>query len=222
MNVARRVTTNITWNRPRTVTAAKPSHTAMTQQTPAHATSIDRSPTDSLPPLSAADFQAYNHMASHMDYFHNHFRSEWNELYSAVSSTEWGHPSNKSNSAPVKQLSASRIISVGNSFLSHLTMHHSIEEQHIFPVLARKMPAFQKNSRHIQQHREIHAGLDKLEQYLSEVRLGERELRRQEIKDNMDSWGGVLWEHLDEEVQTLGAENMRKYWTMAEMQRMPM
>jgi hypothetical protein len=38
----------------------------------------------------------------------------------------------------------------------------------------------------------------------------------------MDSWGTVLWSHLEQEVKTLGAENMRKYWTIEEMRRMPM
>jgi hypothetical protein len=31
----------------------------------------------------------------------------------------------------------------------------------------------------------------------------------------------VLWEHLDEEVKTLGADNMRRYWSLDEMKRMP-
>ena len=42
------------------------------------------------------------------------------------------------------------------------------------------------------------------------------------MKEKMDSWGEVLWKHLDQEVETLGAENMRKYWTLDEMKRMPM
>ena len=35
-----------------------------------------------------------------------------------------------------------QFISVGLQLCSHLSMHHSIEEAHIFPVLARKMPEF--------------------------------------------------------------------------------
>ena len=38
----------------------------------------------------------------------------------------------------------------------------------------------------------------------------------------LDSFGGVLWQHLDEEVEQLGAENMRRFWTLEEMGRMPM
>ncbi len=35
-------------------------------------------------------------------------------------------------------------------------------------------------------------------------------------------WGDVLWKHLDQEVKTLGAESMRKYWTLADMRRLSM
>jgi len=38
----------------------------------------------------------------------------------------------------------------------------------------------------------------------------------------MESWGEVLWTHLDQEVETLGANNMRKYWTKEEIARIPM
>jgi hemerythrin-like domain-containing protein len=102
------------------------------------------------------------------------------------------------------------------------TMHHGIEEQHIFPILARKMPAFQKELELLTQHKEIHKGLDKLEEYLSQCSQGERELRMVELKKIMDGFGEVLWQHLDDEVKQLGAENMRRYWSKEEMARMPM
>ena len=40
------------------------------------------------------------------------------------------------------------------------------------------------------------------------------------MKDIMDSFGKVLWEHLDLEVKMLGAENIRKYYSKAEISRM--
>ncbi len=101
-------------------------------------------------------------------------------------------------------------------------MHHTIEEQHIFPVLARKMPVFKKEMELLTQHKQIHNGLDKFEEYIKGCRSGERELRMEELKGVMDTFGKVLWEHLDDEVRTLGAENMRRYWTVEEMRRMPM
>jgi hemerythrin-like domain-containing protein len=96
-------------------------------------------------------------------------------------------------------------------------MHHDIEEAHFFPNLAKKMPIFQENERMKNHHKQIHAGLVRFQAYLNECRGGERELRLPEMKEVMDSFGEVLWIHLDEEVENLRAENMRKYWTMSEM-----
>jgi hypothetical protein len=76
-----------------------------------------------LPKLSTAEFKAYNRMAEHMDYFHNHFRATWKMLYAACSSGR--RPAN---------MSLRQFISSAEQFCHQLTMHHTIEEQHIFPV----------------------------------------------------------------------------------------
>lgn len=164
-----------------------------------------------LPKLSASEFRQYNHMAEHMNYYHNHFRHNWKTLYTAC----------EANKRP-SGLSIRQFVNMGLQFCSSLTMHHNIEEAHIFPVLARKMPAFQSEMEMKTAHKAIHAGLVRLEAWLEEVRGGERELNLKELKAIMDTFGTVLWQHLDEEVDQLGAENMRKFWTLAEMQRMPM
>jgi len=87
------------------------------------------------------------------------------------------------------------------------------------------MPEF-KNGRNaaelLRQHKEIHKGMDLFEEYLRSCRDGEESFSLSELKTKMDCWGEVLWTHLDQEVKTLGAENMRKYWTVEEMRRMPM
>jgi hemerythrin-like domain-containing protein len=122
-------------------------------------------------------------------------------------------------------MSLKQFLSVGLQLVSHLTAHHSIEEAHIFPVLARKMPEFRagRNAAELlRQHREIHKGMDGLGEYLNRCRSGETEFDLRTLKVQMDTWGDVLWKHLDQEVKTLGAENMRKYWTLDEMRRMPM
>lgn len=115
-------------------------------------------------------------------------------------------------------MSLKAFLSTGLSFLQHLEMHHSIEEAHIFPVLARKMPEFTAGkggnaAELLRQHQEIHVGMEKLGAYLRSVRSGERELELGVMKERMEEggWGDVLWTHLDQEVRTLGAENMRKY-----------
>ena len=113
-----------------------------------------------------------------------------------------------------------QFLRTGEEFCWHLTMHHGIEEEHVFPMLAKKMPAFQRELQLLTQHKEIHRGLDKFEQYLRECKTGEREVRLSEMKDILDSFGDVLWQHLDDEVNQLKAENMRKYWTVEEMGQM--
>lgn len=97
-------------------------------------------------------------------------------------------------------------------------MHHSIEEEHVFPVLAERMPAFRQNVELVQQHWEIHAGLERMERYLRDV---EKEVDFEELKGIMDGFGKVLWDHLDDEVRELGAENMRHYYTLEEMGQFP-
>ena len=119
-------------------------------------------------------------------------------------------------------MSIKSFLSTGDQFLYHLEVHHGIEEEHIFPILARKMPAFKKELELLTQHKQIHKGMDKLSAYIQQCRSGEKELRLEEMKAVMDTFGKVLWEHLNDEVHQLRAENMRKYWTMDEMRQLPM
>ncbi|KAI9761012.1 MAG: Serine/threonine kinase [Chaenotheca gracillima] len=161
---------------------------------------------EKLPKLSLAEFRTYNRMADHMDLFHNGFRRQWNQLYSAASSRK--RPNN---------LTMRQYLLLGLQFCSSLETHHSIEEVHIFPVLAKKMPAFRKELELLSQHKQIHAGLDTFQDYLNDCRSGEQELRMEKVQELMDAFGKVLWEHLDDEVKQLAAENMRKYWTKEEM-----
>ena len=84
------------------------------------------------------------------------------------------------------------------------------------------MPAFKKELQLLTQHREIHKGLDKLEAYMDECKAGTKDLRMDELKEIMDSFGEVLWAHLSDEVEQLSAENMRNYWSLEEVRRLPM
>ena len=119
-------------------------------------------------------------------------------------------------------MSIKQFIATGEQFCHHLDLHHTIEEQHIFPVLAKKMPVFGKELELLTQHKQIHKGMDQMEAYLAKCKSGEEDFRFGELKIIMDGFGEVLWAHLDDEVEQLGAENMRKYWTKDEMRRMPM
>ena len=87
------------------------------------ATAQPENPQPELPKLSAADFRAYNRMAEHMDYFHNSFRATWKTLYTACSDGK--RPAN---------MSLKQFLATAEQLIHHLEVHHSIEEQHIFPV----------------------------------------------------------------------------------------
>lgn len=105
-----------------------------------------------------------------------------------------------------------------------LTMHHTIEERHIFPVLAKRMPAFQNDEVHLRSHHGIHEGLgsvwymfahlrlcllavfliglDKLAELLQKWNADPSTYSPTEMKECLDSWREVLFKHLDEEVST--------------------
>jgi hypothetical protein len=84
------------------------------------------------------------------------------------------------------------------------------------------MPAFRLELQLLTQHKQIHAGVERLEEYIDQCRSGEKNLRFAELKSILDSFGGVLWSHLDDEVKELGANNMRQYWSLQEMRNMPL
>ena len=114
-------------------------------------------------------------------------------------------------------MSIRSFLAQGLQLCSQLTMHHTIEEQYIFPELATRMPIFAPQDHLIRQHEQIHEGLEKFEAYLKQCLYGEKEVRMEELKEIMDSFGEVLWTHLDLEVEMLGATNMRKYWSKDEI-----
>lgn len=147
---------------------------------------------------------------------HNHFRRSWTLLWTACTSNR--RPQN---------MTLKQFISEGLQFAEHLTAHHGIEETYVFPHLAKKMPEFRNGkgggaAELLRQHRDIHAGLDGFEAYLRACRTGEEDFALDVLRSKMESWGDVLWTHLDQEVKTLGAENMRRYWTKEEIARLPM
>ncbi|KAI1799142.1 hypothetical protein F4811DRAFT_545211 [Daldinia bambusicola] len=175
-----------------------------------------------LAPLKGAEFRAYNRLAEHMDVFHAHFRAAWNALWAAACA---GNGSKSKSSSR----GGRSVISDGLAFVSQLEMHHSIEETYVFPVLARRMPEFRSDGKGgknaaelLRQHEEIHKGMEGMQKYLRSCRDGEQDLDMAALKSQMETWGTVLWTHLDQEVATLGAENMRKYWTAEEIRRIPM
>lgn len=84
------------------------------------------------------------------------------------------------------------------------------------------MPAFRKEVELLTQHQEIHVGMDKMKAYLDECKTGKRDFQMAELKQIMESFGDVLWSHLSDEVKQLGPDEMRKYWSLEEVKRLPM
>jgi len=101
----------------------------------------------------------------------------------------------------------------------HLEGHHSIEEQYIFPDLAKRMPEFAENEKHLQSHAAIHHGLEELGKLTREYRAEPSTYNPEKIRECLDSFRDVLMRHLDEEVTDLRGENLKKYWTLKEVQR---
>lgn len=159
-----------------------------------------------LPKLSEADFRIYNRLAVMMDAYHNHFRHTWSMLYKAA----------ETGSRPAG-ISMRQYLSYALQLCRQLTMHHTIEEQYVFPELAVRMPIFGDQDNLVNQHHEIHEGLEKMEAYVRDCLHGEKELRMDEMKTIMDSFGDVLWNHLDLEVKQLQADSMRRYWSKEEI-----
>jgi hemerythrin-like domain-containing protein len=141
---------------------------------------------------------------------HNYFRQTWTIMRNACSSGR--NPTG---------MTLRTFLNLGDNFVQELTLHHTIEEQRVFPVLARKMKPFGKELELLTQHRHIHEGLVTLEDYIRECREGQRDFVFAELGKIMDGFEEVLWQHLDEEVYELRAENMREYWSVDEMRRMP-
>ncbi len=139
-------------------------------------------------------------------------------------------------------MSLRQLLTTGRQFVRQLELHHGIEEAHIYPHLAPRMPEFAVTaeggsgggdddsdssgaaggSELLRQHRDIHAGMGQLDEYLAACQSGESDFRLPELKSIMDGFGKVLWEHLDDEVKQLGADRMRRHWTLQEMKMMPM
>ncbi|KAL1839443.1 hypothetical protein VTJ49DRAFT_1513 [Mycothermus thermophilus] len=188
-----------------------------------------------LPPLTPQEFRIYNRLAEKMDYFHEHFRQMYTTLQTACAT----------NRRPAG-MSLKQFLDEGLNLVHYLETHHSIEETYLYPLLARKMPEFRATAppsgssgsaggkgkgpkgkgkkeecELIRQHREIHEGMDQMAEYLRKCKSKECEFEMGVLKEKMEGWGEVLLRHLDDEVRELGAEKMRRYWTVAEMKSIP-
>ncbi|GJJ06843.1 hypothetical protein Clacol_001039 [Clathrus columnatus] len=83
------------------------------------------------------------------------------------------------------------------------------------------MPSFAENEQHLESHKKIHDGLEELGKIIRKVYDDQSTYSPSELRACMDGFREPLMRHLDEEVNDLRAENMRKYWTKEEVRAIP-
>ncbi|ELU42723.1 hypothetical protein AG1IA_03248 [Rhizoctonia solani AG-1 IA] len=111
-----------------------------------------------------------------------------------------------------------------NIYAVDLDAHHSIEEVYVFPVLAQKMPNFADNERHKNSHKVIHSGaigLDKLKDLVAGWKAEPTTFSPGTLRSCLDEFKTPLFKHLSEEVRDLSGENLKKYYTLEEVDRLP-
>ncbi|KAJ7737780.1 hypothetical protein DFH07DRAFT_905700 [Mycena maculata] len=122
-------------------------------------------------------------------------------------------------------LSLSMYLEMSEQLNSHLTFHHTYEEEHIFPVLATKMQQFsvETDGEHLASHKGIHEGLEALAALVEKFKKEPSMYSPTEMRVCLDGFREVLFRHLDAEVNDLRGENLKKYWTLEELEsRIPM
>ncbi|TVY16065.1 hypothetical protein LARI1_G003808 [Lachnellula arida] len=172
---------------------------------------------DKLPKLSAAEFRVYNSMAEHMEYF-----------VPRPLPPILDPPKNRLRHQPAPSQHVPKDLPQHRPLLPLAPRNAPLDRRSAHLPCAgaedARVRSRQERGRAAAPAPRDHAGMETLGAYLRSVRSGERELELGVMRERMEvgGWGDVLWTHLDQEVRTLGAENMRKYWTLEEMKRMPM
>jgi hypothetical protein len=65
----------------------------------------------------------------------------------------------------------------------------------------------------VEQHLAFHCGFDSMENYFKEIQLNPKKYHSDEVIALLDQFSGVFLEHLNDEIETLAPENMRKIFT---------
>ncbi|KAK7057131.1 hemerythrin HHE cation binding domain-containing protein [Favolaschia claudopus] len=162
---------------------------------------------------AAYEERRWNRFGDTMNQFHSYFKQEFNTIYELADGT-----------FSKRGMSLSLYLEKARQLNTHLTMHHTIEEKHIFPILAKKMPEFALETEHghIESHKKIHDGLDELATLVYKFKKEPTTYSPTEMRACLDGFREVLFAHLDEEVSDLQGENMKKYWTLEELEAIPM
>ncbi|PVG00330.1 hypothetical protein CPB86DRAFT_782658 [Serendipita vermifera] len=182
--------------------AAKPTN----EQVDANEKIVEKS---TLPPLTAHEERRFNMLATKMQYFHDYLQGEYETAYELAD-----------GSFNKRGMSLLMFLDLVDDFRIHLTTHHDIEEAHVFPRLATRMPEFRPNEKHKNSHKKIHDGLDRVEIVVKEFKENPSSYKPEVLREALDSFREPLYTHLAEEVESLSAENMRKYWSLQDIARL--
>ncbi|ORY87456.1 hypothetical protein BCR35DRAFT_38995 [Leucosporidium creatinivorum] len=92
----------------------------------------------------------------------------------------------------------------------------------IFLILAQKMPEFEHETSgaHVEEHEAIHEGMGRYSAYLAKCKSSPSSFNAEEFRKILQSWGPILFYHLDAEVISLSHANLRRYYTLAEVKEL--
>jgi len=161
--------------------------------------------------MTPMEKRKFGELATKMQYFHDYFKANFAEIYELADGKFYS-----------RGMSLPAFMDSANNFKRYLEGHHNIEETYIFPILAKKMPSFREDEQHRLKHKQIHDGLDALAVIIKRVKEDPSSYSPADLRACLDGFREPLMTHLDEEVQDLQAENMRKYWTLEEIKQIPM
>ncbi|KAF9033304.1 hypothetical protein BDZ89DRAFT_1063044 [Hymenopellis radicata] len=160
--------------------------------------------------MTSYEERKWNRLSERMSTFHEWFKQEFNNLHELAD----GSFNNRGMNLTLYLHSA-------RQFEHSLTSHHTIEERHIFPVLGKRMPSFAADHEHLKSHQGIHDGLESLAKLLHKWKQDPSTYSPEEMRACLDGFKDVLFTHLDQEVADLQGENMKKYWTLKELESIP-
>eukprot|EP01112_Ceratiomyxa_fruticulosa_P012424 TRINITY_DN3439_c0_g1_i1.p1 TRINITY_DN3439_c0_g1~~TRINITY_DN3439_c0_g1_i1.p1 ORF type:complete len:167 (-),score=30.02 TRINITY_DN3439_c0_g1_i1:249-749(-) len=142
-----------------------------------------------------------------MKYFHDHFAEQFFDIYKYADCFQ------------SKDYTLNEFIRYSLSFTSFLHKHHSIEESFLFPLLAKKMPAFAKDRP--DEHAAIFAKVQHYDDYLKECKRNEGLYDPKKLREIMDTFKDILFHHMNAELECLEGGNMKRYWTKEELLNFP-
>ncbi|KAJ3803010.1 hypothetical protein GGU11DRAFT_389432 [Lentinula aff. detonsa] len=146
-----------------------------------------------------------------MKSFHDGFKEEFNTLYELSD----GSFNKRGWSLGIYLESAAR-------FNHHLTMHHTIEETYLFPLLGKRMKQFSESEGlHLKSHKGIHDGLERLEGLIQQYKSEPNTYDPTKMRASLDSFRDVLFSHLDQEVEDLRGDNLKNFFTLQEVESIP-